>query len=263
VEVFGLSSSGKTAIAEGSPEFLVLSKVISEGSPLSQLKPEPGFSEAMKNKWIILDKSGSSPIVKLGVRLLPFFYYFSFFYPPPTLLLLFSFQNVPAADATKAQLEKVMNGEDINQKELMILQKRKLIAKRYIAVRCFSFIDSLLFPPSSYVYYTIEKAENFEKREKPETELTEEMLRTYHLFGVALFILPPSSRGSWETKFFKPLNPNALGAAPPSGYRHPLSKIRNEFRQIFLEMGYAVVVVAFFFILPLLSSPYIVFLLQL
>ena len=107
-------------------------------------------------------------------------------------------------DCVKAQLAAVEKKEEVEKQKLVVLQKRKLISK------------------CQTVYYEVEKDSNFEKREKPETELTEEMLRS----------------GAWETKFFKPLNPNALGAVPQSGYRHPLSKIRNEFRQIFLEMGF-------------------------
>ncbi|KAL5015727.1 hypothetical protein ScPMuIL_005316 [Solemya velum] len=57
---------------------------------------------------------------------------------------------------------------------------------------------------------------------KPETELTAEMLTT----------------GSWKEKTFKPLNFDALGIMPPSGHLHPLLKVRAEFRQIFLEMGF-------------------------
>ena len=57
---------------------------------------------------------------------------------------------------------------------------------------------------------------------KAETDLTAEMVQD----------------GSWRTKTFKPYNFNALGIMPPSGYLHPLLKVRTEFRQIFLEMGF-------------------------
>jgi phenylalanyl-tRNA synthetase alpha chain len=45
--------------------------------------------------------------------------------------------------------------------------------------------------------------------------------------------------GSWKTKEFKPYNLNALGIPIQRGHLHPLMKVRAEFRQIFLEMGYA------------------------
>ena len=58
---------------------------------------------------------------------------------------------------------------------------------------------------------------------KLETDLTVEMLAS----------------GLWKTLKFKPLNFDAMGAAPPRGQLHPLLKVRTEFRQIFLEMGFS------------------------
>ncbi|KFM67589.1 Phenylalanine--tRNA ligase alpha subunit B, partial [Stegodyphus mimosarum] len=57
---------------------------------------------------------------------------------------------------------------------------------------------------------------------KQETDLTPEMI----------------SNSSWKEKRFKPYNFSALGIAPDCGHRHPLMKVRSEFRQIFLEMGF-------------------------
>jgi len=57
---------------------------------------------------------------------------------------------------------------------------------------------------------------------KMETDLTTEMLQT----------------GSWRTLKFKDYNLDALGAPLDAGYLHPLLKVRAEFRQIFLEMGF-------------------------
>ncbi|XP_063218081.1 phenylalanine--tRNA ligase alpha subunit [Bacillus rossius redtenbacheri] len=58
---------------------------------------------------------------------------------------------------------------------------------------------------------------------KPETELTPEMIAT----------------GSWRQKVFKPYNLDAMGVAPEGGHLHPLLKVRAQFRQIFLEMGFS------------------------
>uniref|UniRef100_A0AAY5ELD8 phenylalanine--tRNA ligase n=1 Tax=Electrophorus electricus TaxID=8005 RepID=A0AAY5ELD8_ELEEL len=44
--------------------------------------------------------------------------------------------------------------------------------------------------------------------------------------------------GSWKEKKFKPYNFDAMGVAPDSGHLHPLMKVRTQFRQIFLEMGF-------------------------
>lgn len=57
---------------------------------------------------------------------------------------------------------------------------------------------------------------------KEETDLTFEML----------------SNGSWKTANLKPYNFKAKGAPTPSGALHPLNKVRQEFRNIFFEMGF-------------------------
>lgn len=43
--------------------------------------------------------------------------------------------------------------------------------------------------------------------------------------------------GSWAEKTFKEYNFDALGLMPQGGHLHPLLKVREEYRQIFLEMG--------------------------
>ncbi|KAI4040761.1 phenylalanyl-tRNA synthetase subunit alpha [Homo sapiens] len=44
--------------------------------------------------------------------------------------------------------------------------------------------------------------------------------------------------GSWRDRPFKPYNFLAHGVLPDSGHLHPLLKVRSQFRQIFLEMGF-------------------------
>ncbi|XP_076624115.1 phenylalanine--tRNA ligase alpha subunit isoform X1 [Colletes latitarsis] len=67
------------------------------------------------------------------------------------------------------------------------------------------------------------KGPNFmTKVEKLETELTADLL----------------VNGAWKNKKFKPYNFSALGSALEVGHLHPLLKVRNEFRKIFLEMGF-------------------------
>lgn len=43
----------------------------------------------------------------------------------------------------------------------------------------------------------------------------------------------------WQTLTFKAYNFDALGEKPECGQLHPLLKVRSEFRQIFLEMGFS------------------------
>jgi phenylalanyl-tRNA synthetase alpha chain len=42
---------------------------------------------------------------------------------------------------------------------------------------------------------------------------------------------------SWKSLDFKKYNFDALGQEPEGGHLHPLMKVREEFRQIFFEMG--------------------------
>lgn len=60
------------------------------------------------------------------------------------------------------------------------------------------------------------------KLQKLETDLTVDML----------------ANGLWKDLKFKAYNFDALGAPPERGHLHPLLKVRTEFRQIFLEMGF-------------------------
>lgn len=67
-----------------------------------------------------------------------------------------------------------------------------------------------------------------------------------NLFSLAFWILSLKMlykciycRGTWKEKKFKPYNFEAMGIAPDCGHLHPLMKVRTQFRQIFLEMGWA------------------------
>lgn len=72
--------------------------------------------------------------------------------------------------------------------------------------------------------YIIKKGSEFSTSHiKQETDLTSDMIYS----------------GSWKEKTFKPYNFSALGIPPDCGHRHPLMKVRSEFRQIFLEMGFS------------------------
>jgi len=71
--------------------------------------------------------------------------------------------------------------------------------------------------------YILEKGANFSTSvTKAETDLTADMI----------------SNGSWKDISFKPYNFDALGISPEGGTLHPLLKVRAEYRQIFLEMGF-------------------------
>ncbi|XP_011879338.1 PREDICTED: probable phenylalanine--tRNA ligase alpha subunit isoform X2 [Vollenhovia emeryi] len=69
----------------------------------------------------------------------------------------------------------------------------------------------------------LEKGPNFStKVDKLEADLTSDLLVS----------------GAWKDKKFKPYNFEALGASLQIGHLHPLLKVRQEFRKIFVEMGF-------------------------
>ncbi|XP_034046665.1 phenylalanine--tRNA ligase alpha subunit [Thalassophryne amazonica] len=94
----------------------------------------------------------------------------------------------------------------VDEKEKNELKKRKLLSE--VMVKS----------------YWITKGNSFSTTiTKQETDLTPEMIAT----------------GSWKEKKFKPYNIEAMGVAPDCGHLHPLMKVRTQFRQIFLEMGFS------------------------
>ena len=110
-------------------------------------------------------------------------------------------------DAVQENLNLVREGkaDAIEEKVKAELKKRKLLEEVTEKI------------------YMIKKGPNFSTTvEKIPSEITPEMIQT----------------GSWKKTKFKPYNLNALGVPPTSGHLHPLLKVRAEYRQIFLEMGF-------------------------
>ncbi|CAF3151018.1 unnamed protein product [Rotaria socialis] len=94
---------------------------------------------------------------------------------------------------------------DPNAKEVVDLKKRKLVKDDVVN------------------YFIVTKSAGFSTNiAKGEAELTADMLQT----------------GSWKSLNFKQYNFNAKGMIPSYGCLHPLLKVRTEYRQIFLEMGF-------------------------
>jgi len=109
-------------------------------------------------------------------------------------------------DKVQRDLIAVSNGAAVDDKAKNDYKKRKLLQEVTIKG------------------YTVKKGSAFTtKIEKPETDLTPEMIAS----------------GAWKTAKFKPYNFQALGIQPPAGHLHPLLKVRAEYRQIFLEMGFS------------------------
>ncbi|XP_018564075.1 phenylalanine--tRNA ligase alpha subunit [Anoplophora glabripennis] len=110
-------------------------------------------------------------------------------------------------DIVQDHLKQVILGDSskISDKEKQDYKKRKLIQE--VVIKSFDLKKGPEFSLSLT---------------KLETDLTTEMLNS----------------GSWKNLKFKEYNFDALGVPPECGYLHPLLKVRSEFRQIFLEMGF-------------------------
>ncbi|KAI1078148.1 tRNA synthetases class II core domain (F)-domain-containing protein [Whalleya microplaca] len=109
-------------------------------------------------------------------------------------------------DVTRDQLRIIQETKTHDSKIIADLKKRKLLKMQKV----------ISFRISKGAKFALELV-------KEETDLTAEMLAT----------------GSWKTATFKPYNFRALGADQHSGALHPLNKVRQEFRHIFFEMGFA------------------------
>ncbi|KAI9592635.1 tRNA synthetases class II core domain (F)-domain-containing protein [Syncephalis fuscata] len=109
-------------------------------------------------------------------------------------------------DTTRADLCKIRDTASHPDAALLQqLRRRKLCDKQKVTT------------------YSVTKGPQFTLDVKKQaTDLTAEMLQS----------------GEWENLSFKKFNFEAEGVSPNGGYLHPLMKVREEFRQIFFEMGF-------------------------
>ncbi|KAI9221367.1 tRNA synthetases class II core domain (F)-domain-containing protein [Blastocladiella britannica] len=109
-------------------------------------------------------------------------------------------------DVTQRDLVSIRDtGAFADAKVLAELKKRKLCDKVKVT------------------HYKVTKGEKFGTEVvKQATDLTVDMLLS----------------GAWKTLDFKKFNFDALGREPAGGHLHPLMKVREEFRQVFFEMGF-------------------------
>lgn len=109
-------------------------------------------------------------------------------------------------DVVLNELKTIQSTGTLNdKKELTELKKRKLVTMIKI------------------IGYKIEKGPKFALEiVSLETDITSDMV----------------VNNSWKDAKFKPYNFQSEGVYPPSGALHPLSKVREEFRQIFFSMGF-------------------------
>lgn len=112
------------------------------------------------------------------------------------------------SDETQATLKGIAASpacEGVDEKIIKDFAKRKLIEKRIMKT-----LDVSKGPAFTTTLV------------KRDTEITAEML----------------ADGSWRTREFKAFSLEADGAPVPRGTLHPLLKVRTEYREIFLEMGF-------------------------
>lgn len=110
-----------------------------------------------------------------------------------------------AQDVVRDQCQSLLQELVLDKKVVDSLKRHNLIS-----VKTIKYYEMTLGPEIG----------NYGK--KYETDLTEEMI----------------SNGSWRNLSFKRYNFDSLGIPIVGGYLHPLLKIRKEFREIFLQMGF-------------------------
>ncbi|KAJ2551234.1 Phenylalanyl-tRNA synthetase, beta subunit, cytoplasmic [Coemansia sp. RSA 1933] len=109
-------------------------------------------------------------------------------------------------DQTKLDLEVVKNTGNHPQKDVLKDLKRRSLIKS-----------------TKFQSYAVSKGQNFSTDlKKQPTDLTAEMLQNGH----------------WKDAEFKKFNFNSMGINPEGGNLHPIMKVREEFRQIFFQMGF-------------------------
>ncbi|KAJ8449361.1 hypothetical protein Cgig2_002493 [Carnegiea gigantea] len=108
-------------------------------------------------------------------------------------------------DKVKELLIRIQAGQMLQQEDIDALKRRKLII------------------PQTWKGYSVRKGPNYApKRKKAATDLTREHLQ----------------RGDWKELELKEYNFNAKGLPPEGGHLHPLLKVRQQFKMIFLQMGF-------------------------
>lgn len=120
-------------------------------------------------------------------------------------------------DVLKAATDKIH--DEVQEQLQQIQSTRKLDNPKAVA----DFKKRKYVVEEKIITFKISKGPKFSTEfVREETDLTPEMLAS----------------GAWKTAQLKPYNFKAKGAVTPSGALHPLNKVRQEFREIFFEMGF-------------------------
>ncbi|CCW62754.1 unnamed protein product [Phytomonas sp. EM1] len=109
-------------------------------------------------------------------------------------------------DETREALKRAVGGEEVGPNEVAALKRRKLASLEV----------------SKFFELTKGSQYSAERRSKAVGDLTAKMLQD----------------GSWSTTNFKEYNFEAAAPEADVGQLHPLLKVRQEFREIFMELGF-------------------------
>ena len=112
----------------------------------------------------------------------------------------------PFSDVVQSALVAAQKGGHVDPTDMESLKKRKLAA--FEPTKAFLLRRGPSYAP--------------QRGAKPVGDITKEMLQD----------------GSWANASFKKYNFKASGREPTGGQLHPLLKVRQEFREIFLELGF-------------------------
>lgn len=184
-----LTEEGKIILKNGSHEARIFQEVLKgpeDGvaqADLMKCIPDAsmakvGFSKAMSNGWILLNKETKKIKAKVST----------------------------IEDSVHDLIQSISNMTiNENDKSIADLKKRKLVAESIIK------------------YMIVERGSDFKLTiDKPETDLTVNLLQS----------------DAWKDKKFKDYNFDALGIVAEKGCLHPLLKVREQFVQLFIEMGF-------------------------
>ncbi|XP_030567467.1 phenylalanine--tRNA ligase alpha subunit-like [Drosophila novamexicana] len=185
-----LTDEGQSVALHGSHEAIIYAAVPDEGG-IAQAdllasggcNAKLGFSKAMSQGWLWLDKSVQPPLIRRRVANI-----------------------VDHVQEQLLQLQLAGGEAQLSAPDVTDYKKRKLLQE--LSIKSFRLSKGPEFATTLT---------------KLETDLTMDMLAT----------------GQWQQLKFKAYNFDALGASPMRGQLHPLLKVRTEFRQIFLEMGFS------------------------
>ncbi|GLT86228.1 hypothetical protein SLE2022_043820 [Rubroshorea leprosula] len=108
-------------------------------------------------------------------------------------------------DKVKNLLIQIQDGQELDKDDMNTLKGRKLIV------------------PQTWNCYSVRKGPNYApKRKKVATDLIRENLQ----------------RGDWKELEFKEYNFNAKGPPAEAGHLHPLLKVKDQLKNMFLRMGF-------------------------